>query len=90
MRAWPREWRRGRGCMLRGSRQVRSASAVAASLKINAGYYYMLPGTETRPVTNKSYEHMISVADPGCLSRIPDPKTATKDKGEKICCLTFL
>jgi hypothetical protein len=36
-----------------------------------------------------------SVADPGCLSRIPDPdfypsripdpKTATKDKGEKFC-----
>jgi hypothetical protein len=24
-----------------------------------------------------------SVADPGCLSRIPDPKTATKDRGEK-------
>jgi hypothetical protein len=36
-----------------------------------------------------------SVADPGCLSRIPDPdfypsripdpKTATKERGEKIC-----
>jgi hypothetical protein len=24
-----------------------------------------------------------SVADPGCLSRIPDPKTATKERGEK-------
>ncbi len=24
-----------------------------------------------------------SVADPGCLSRIPDPKTATKVRGEK-------
>jgi hypothetical protein len=24
-----------------------------------------------------------SVADPGCLSQIPDPKTATKEKGEK-------
>ncbi len=24
-----------------------------------------------------------SVADPGCLSRIPDPKTATTDRGEK-------
>jgi hypothetical protein len=24
-----------------------------------------------------------SVADPGCLFRIPDPKTATKDRGEK-------
>jgi hypothetical protein len=24
-----------------------------------------------------------SVADPGCLSRIPDPKTVTKDRGEK-------
>jgi hypothetical protein len=23
------------------------------------------------------------VADPGCLSRIPDPKTATKERGEK-------
>ncbi len=37
-----------------------------------------------------------SVADPGCLSRIPDPefygsdpKTAMKDRGEKICCNTF-
>jgi hypothetical protein len=24
-----------------------------------------------------------SVADPGCLSRIPNPKTATKERGEK-------
>jgi hypothetical protein len=24
-----------------------------------------------------------SVADPGCLSRIPDPKTATKERDEK-------
>jgi hypothetical protein len=24
-----------------------------------------------------------------CPSRIPDPKTATKEKGEKICCPTF-
>jgi hypothetical protein len=24
-----------------------------------------------------------SVADPGCLSRIPDPKTAAKERGEK-------
>jgi hypothetical protein len=38
-----------------------------------------------------------SVADPGCLSRIPDlgsgipdPKTATKERGEKNCCHTFL
>jgi hypothetical protein len=41
-----------------------------------------------------------SVADPGCLSRIPDPdfypsripypKTATKERGEKICCHNFL
>ncbi len=23
------------------------------------------------------------VADPGCVSRIPDPKTAMKDRGEK-------
>jgi hypothetical protein len=30
---------------------------------------------------NKS--HAGSVADPGCLSRIPDPKTATKERGEK-------
>ncbi len=39
------------------------------------------------------------VADPGCLSRIPDPdfyppripepKSATKERGEKICCHTF-
>jgi hypothetical protein len=43
---------------------------------------------------------MSSVADPGCLSRIPDPdfypsripdpKTATKERGEKICCHNFL
>jgi hypothetical protein len=25
----------------------------------------------------------ISVEDPGCLSRISDPKTATKERGEK-------
>jgi hypothetical protein len=37
-----------------------------------------------------------SVADPGCLSRIPDPgsrildpKTATKERGEKNCCHTL-
>jgi hypothetical protein len=40
-----------------------------------------------------------SVADPGCLSRIPDPdfdpsqipdpKTATKERGKKNCCHTF-
>jgi hypothetical protein len=30
-----------------------------------------------------------SVADRVCLSRIPDPKTATKEKGEKVCCPTF-
>jgi hypothetical protein len=31
-----------------------------------------------------------SVADPGCLARISDPKTATKEKGEqKICYQTF-
>jgi hypothetical protein len=27
------------------------------------------------------------ISDPG--SRIPDPKTATKERGEKNCCLTF-
>jgi hypothetical protein len=41
-----------------------------------------------------------SVADPGCLSRIPDtdfypsripdPKTATKERGERNCCHNFL
>jgi hypothetical protein len=31
-----------------------------------------------------------SVADPGCLSRIPDPKTATKERGQKkFVCQTF-
>jgi hypothetical protein len=40
-----------------------------------------------------------SVADPGCLSRIPDPdfypsripdqKTVTKERGENIFCQTF-
>jgi hypothetical protein len=35
------------------------------------------PGQET-------YDSLeTSVADPGCLSRIPDPKTATKERGEK-------
>jgi hypothetical protein len=44
--------------------------------------------------------HFSSVSDPGCLSRspdpefypsrIPDPKTATKERGEKISCQTFL
>jgi hypothetical protein len=29
------------------------------------------------------YEVLTSVADPGCLSRIPDPKTAAKERGEK-------
>jgi hypothetical protein len=28
-------------------------------------------------------DDVTSVADPGCLSRIPDPKTATKERGEK-------
>jgi hypothetical protein len=55
-----------------------------------------------------AYLSIDSVADPGCLSRIPDPnfypsripdpgsripdpKTATKERGEKkICCHTFL
>jgi hypothetical protein len=42
---------------------------------------------------------MISVADPGCLSwipdpdlypsRIPDPKTSTKERGEKKLVITF-
>ncbi len=32
----------------------------------------------------------LSVADPGCLSRIPDPKTATKEGGEqKLVVLPF-
>jgi hypothetical protein len=38
----------------------------------------------------------ISVADPGCFSRIPDPrsripdpKTSTKERGDKICFHTF-
>jgi hypothetical protein len=30
-----------------------------------------------------------SVVDPECLSRIPEPKTATKERGEKISCHTF-
>jgi hypothetical protein len=34
-----------------------------------------LPDPDQDPIT--------SVADPGCLSRIPDPKTATKERGEK-------
>jgi hypothetical protein len=30
-----------------------------------------------------------SVADPGCLSRIPDPKTSTKERGEKKFVVPF-
>jgi hypothetical protein len=30
-----------------------------------------------------------SVADPGCLSRIPDPKTATNERGEKKNCFVY-
>jgi hypothetical protein len=30
-----------------------------------------------------------SVADSGCLSRIPEPKTATKERGEKFFCSYF-
>ncbi len=31
-----------------------------------------------------------SVADPGCLSRIPDPKTAIKERGgKKLVVITF-
>jgi hypothetical protein len=33
---------------------------------------------------NKEAKLSVSVADPGCLSRIPDPKPATKDRGEKF------
>jgi hypothetical protein len=51
-------------------------------------------------IRNFSWE-IISVADPGCLSRIPDPdfypsrisipdpKIATKERCEKNCCHTF-
>ncbi len=35
-----------------------------------------------------SAQHSSSVADPGCLARIPDP-TITKEEGGNICCLTF-
>jgi hypothetical protein len=41
-------------------------------------------------ITQLKFEHdhgcifvYISVADPRCLSRIPDRKTATKERGEK-------
>jgi hypothetical protein len=37
-----------------------------------------------KPQDVRIYNANISVADPGCLSRIPDPKTATKDWGEKF------
>jgi hypothetical protein len=59
--------------------------------KFGSGIREKHPGSAT---TVKS-----SVADPGCLSRIPDPdfypsripdpKTAMKDRGEKNCCYTF-
>jgi hypothetical protein len=42
-------------------------------------YYYLGLYTPHRGCTVTS-----SVADLGCLSRIPDPKTATKDRGEKF------
>jgi hypothetical protein len=64
-----------------------------------------MPSTEwsSQAATNErggEDEQGNSVADPGCLSRIsdpdfytfriPDPKTATKERGEKkICCQTF-
>jgi hypothetical protein len=34
-------------------------------------------------VRYKNLGQLGSVADPGCLSRIPDPKTATKARGDK-------
>jgi hypothetical protein len=49
--------------------------------------------------TADSMHEFYSVADPGCLSRISDPdfysfripdtKTATKERVKKICCQTF-
>jgi hypothetical protein len=30
-----------------------------------------------------------SVADPGCVSRIPDPKTATKERGKNLLSYLF-
>jgi hypothetical protein len=49
---------------------------------------------------NKFFSKFFSVADPGCLSRIPypdfypsrilDPKTATKERGEKKFLSYFL
>jgi hypothetical protein len=38
-------------------------------------YRYIIVNTKCIPVG--------SVADPGCLSRIPDKKTATKERGGK-------
>jgi hypothetical protein len=37
----------------------------------------------SHPPTRESQVPGYSVADPGCLSRIPDPKTATKERDEK-------
>jgi hypothetical protein len=52
-----------------------------------------LHGTNITPIQNSKGLAAGSVADPGCLSRIPDPdfypsripdpKTATKERGEK-------
>jgi hypothetical protein len=47
-------------------------------------YHVHLP----HPITNNYDRQTLvladaSVADPGCLSRIPDPKTATKERGVK-------
>ncbi len=59
-------------------------------------------GLECRAWTKQGIAYIQNnVADPGCLSRIPDPdfypslipdpgtKTARKERGKKICCHTF-
>jgi hypothetical protein len=44
---------------------------------------YIVPDFQPSPMFLRYTRILPSVADPGCLSRIPDPKTAMKDRGEK-------
>jgi hypothetical protein len=46
--------------------------------------------TENQTSLSEQIRVANSVADPGCLSRIPDPKTATKEKKLLSCRYLFL
>jgi hypothetical protein len=66
-------------------RSYDSAPASAAAKKpptfaIFDQFWYKIVASSLARIQSLIY----NVADPGCLSRIPDSKTATKEKGEKI------